>query len=149
MVPDLTPSSPPPALVGLASRAKLESHPGWERLRGQGYNPDPAAIAAIREQAADLQVMIFVGTWCPDSKRHVPRFLKLMDLAGIPETQITIHGLDRAKEGSDEQARRWQVAFVPTFIFLRHGQELGRIVEKPAGSLEGDVAAIVAGQANP
>jgi thiol-disulfide isomerase/thioredoxin len=147
MVPDHTRSDvPPPALTGLSSRAKLESHPGWEHLRGQGYHPDPAAVATIRGHATDLQVMVFVGTWCPDSKRHVPRLLKLLDLAGVTETQLIIYGLDHAGMESDERARTWQVRYVPTFVFLRKGRELGRVVESPTGTLEGDVAAIVAGQ---
>lgn len=147
MVPDPTRSdSPPPALQGLSSRAKLEAHPGWEHLRGQGYRPDPTAVATIRQHASGLQVMIFVGTWCPDSKRHVPRLLKLMDLAGVPETQLTIYGLDRAGMESDQHARAWQVHYVPTFVFLREGRELGRVVESPSGTLEGEVAAIVAGR---
>ena len=33
--------------------------------------------------------------------------------------------------------------YVPTFIVFRQGQEIGWIVESPAGTLEGDLAQIL------
>jgi hypothetical protein len=132
-----------PPLTGLTSRAELEAHPGWQHLRGQGYAPDPAAIRSIRENAAGVDILLFVGTWCPDSRRHVPRFFKLMDQAGLPESQVTIYGVDRELDDGEGCAARWDVRHVPTIVFLRGGQELGRLVEAPAGTLEGDIARIL------
>ncbi len=38
----------------------------------------------------------------------------------------------------------WGVTLVPTFIFRVDGEELGRIIETPTGTLEGDAADLVA-----
>ena len=133
-----------PTLIGPATRAEVEGYPGWERLRGQGYSPDPAAIASIREQAAGVEVLVFIGTWCPDSKRHVPRFLKIVDQAGLSESQLRLYGVDRAIDDGGGHATRWNIQRVPTFIFLHQGRELGRVVENPSGTLEGDIARILA-----
>ena len=74
----------------------------------------------VREVAGkiptDVRVLIFFGTWCHDSQREVPRMLKILEAAGLPEAN--------------------GVEFTPTFIVFRQQGEIGRIIEKPATTLE-------------
>lgn len=88
-------------------------------------------------------MLVFLGTWCSDTKRELPRFFKSMDQAGLPEPQVTLIGLDRSKKDTEGLTEKWQIEFVPTFIFIRNGRELGRIVETPEGTLEGNIAQIL------
>jgi thiol-disulfide isomerase/thioredoxin len=134
-----------PAPLGRATRKEIESCSGWEQLRAQEYRPNPADIAAIRERAAGVEVLAFLGAWCGDSKRDVPRFWKIMDQAGWPEEAITLICCDYDKRDPEELAAKWNIVAVPTFVFLRDGVELGRVVERPKESLEGDMAKIIAG----
>jgi hypothetical protein len=55
-------------------------------------------------------------------------------------------GVDRTKKDADGLAEKWGVTRVPTFVFLRDGQEVGRVVERtPAGvTLEGEIARLLA-----
>ncbi len=141
-----TPSPEPTVapLTGKLTREAIEAHSGWEQLRAQDYTPDSAAIEAIRDKAANVEVILFVGTWCGDSKREVPRFFKIWDQAGLSMSGVTILGLDRTKKDAEGLTEKWSIEFVPTFIFVRDGHELGRIVERPAGAtLEGDIASIL------
>ncbi|MBI3979745.1 MAG: thioredoxin family protein [Chloroflexi bacterium] len=131
------------ALTGRASRSTVEAHLGWDRSRAPEYEADPTALARIRRAASDVEIILFIGTWCPDCKREVPRFFRIMDLAGIPEDRLTIIGLDRSKKDAEGLTARWNVGRVPTFVFVRNGRELARIVERPNGSLESDIAAIL------
>lgn len=117
---------------------------GWEELDPTAYQPDPDAIAMIKNHSQDLEVLLFLGTWCGDSKREVPHFFQVMDEAGIREEQLTMIALDRSKQDEEGLTDTWQIAYVPTFIFLEDGQEIGRIVERPMTSLEADLATFLA-----
>ncbi|MHB1355045.1 MAG: thioredoxin family protein [Anaerolineae bacterium] len=130
-------------LTGVVTRADIEGHTGWEQLRGQDYTPASDDINAIRSGNQDIKVLVFLGTWCSDTKRELPRFFKIMDQAGITEDQVTLIALDRTKKDANGLTDEWQIEYVPTFIFTRNGQELGRIVETPQGTLEGNIAQIL------
>jgi len=94
----------------------------------------------VREVAekipTDVRVLIFFGTWCHDSQREVPRMLKILEAAGLPEDHIKMVTLDFSKTDPGGLAVANGVEFTPTFIFFREHQEVGRIIEKPATTLE-------------
>jgi len=92
-----------------------------------------------------VEVVVVLGTWCSDSRREVPRFLRIADLAGIPGDRVSLIGVDRAKKGGDVPVDGYAIERVPTFIFMKDGKEIGRIVETPATTLEGDMLTIFAG----
>ena len=96
-----------------------------------------------------LQVDLYLGTWCGDSQAWVPRFLKLWAQLGLPEAQIRLIGLhqadDKYKQGPAQEEKGLNIHRVPTFIFKRNGQEVGRIVERPLNSLELDLAQLALG----
>lgn len=98
----------------------------------------------IKLLAGDVDVVVIMGTWCGDSKREVPRFLKIADLSSIPPQHIKFYGVDRTKTSSDGVTEKYRIDRVPTFIFLKNQQEIGRIVESPVHSLEEDILIILA-----
>jgi thiol-disulfide isomerase/thioredoxin len=93
----------------------------------------------------DVDVTVFFGTWCGDSKRQLPKFLKVADQAGIPSEKIKLYGVDRTKKSADGLAEKYNIQRVPTFLFFKNGVELGRIVETPHTTIEGDIITILAG----
>jgi thiol-disulfide isomerase/thioredoxin len=136
----------PAPLLGRFTRDELRAYAPWQPLFVEPYVPDASAIAAIRANAGGVSVLVIVGTWCPDSRREVPRFFGIMDGVGISESQLTMVGVDRTKKDADGLAEKWGVTRVPTFVFLRDGREVGRVVERtPAGAtLEGEIARLLA-----
>jgi hypothetical protein len=54
-------------------------------------------------------------------------------------------GLDREKKSPEFKNEQGDIEYVPTFIFFRNGQELGRIIESPIQSLEKDLRQIILG----
>jgi thiol-disulfide isomerase/thioredoxin len=102
-------------------------------------------VEMIRSVQAGVDFIVFFGTWCEDSEREVPRFLKIADLAEIPADLIRLYGLDRSKKSSDGLTDKFDIKSVPTIIFLRNGREIGRIVEKPQTTVEEDMLSILAG----
>ena len=141
----VTPARPPaPApLVGRVTRAALEDYETWRTLRAQDYTPDAAAVQAIGQRGRDVDVLAIVATWCPDSKREVPRFFAIYDQAGIRLDRVTLVGVDRTKKDAGGLTEKHQVTRVPTFVFFRAGQEIGRVTERAVTTLEGDIAAIL------
>lgn len=101
-------------------------------------------IDMIRVLHGGVDIVVVMGTWCGDSKREVPRFLKIVDLASIPPQQIKFYGVDRTKKSSDGITQKYNIERVPTFIFFKNDNEVGRIVESPRHSLEEDVLSILA-----
>jgi thiol-disulfide isomerase/thioredoxin len=102
-------------------------------------------VGLIQQVHEGIDVIVFLGTWCSDSRREVPRFLKIADLAGMNVDRIKLYGLDRTKKSRDGLTDRYGIERVPTFIFLLGEREVGRIVEVPRTTLEGDVLSILAG----
>lgn len=115
------------------------------RARYDTVVTDPNLEGLIRNVNAGVNFLVFFGTWCSDSRREVPHFLKIADECGIDSSRIRLYGLDRSKKSSDGLTDRYRIDRVPTFIFLRNGEEVGRITEKPSGTLEADILSILAG----
>lgn len=132
-------------LTGRLSRAELEACAGWQAAWSETYDADPAALAAIRAHAAGAEVLIFNATWCPDCRREVPRFFKIVDQAGVGELPLSLFGLDRTLRDAEGLAAHWGIKAVPTFVFVKDGRELGRVIERPGRTLEGDIAHILSG----
>jgi thiol-disulfide isomerase/thioredoxin len=99
----------------------------------------------IRQARGGVQVIVFLGTWCSDSKHHVPRFLQIADETGMQPADYTLYALDRKKKSPEGFEQSYGIERVPTFIFFREKKEIGRIVESPRTTLEGDILRILAG----
>jgi tetratricopeptide (TPR) repeat protein len=138
-------------LVGVLEPEDLRQEPFAEWFdSGYGdYEVGPAALAQLSEAAADdsLSVEIFLGTWCQDSQREVPRVLRVLDEARFPGSRVTLYGLSdhpgvfKTTPGGHEQ--ELLVHRTATIVVLRNGVELGRLVEKPSATLEEDLLAIL------
>ena len=98
------------------------------------------------------QVDIYLGTWCGDSKRWVPQFVKMWTDLGLKEDQLNFtalyDGKENYKQGPNREEKGLRIHRVPTFIFKEQGQEYARIVEYPRNDLEQDLAQIAVGYAS-
>ena len=91
----------------------------------------------------DISVVIFFGTWCHDSKRELPKALKIFNEIGINNENIELIAVGLDKKEPQGRAAKLKLMFTPTLIFFRGSQEIGRIIEKPVISLEKDIALII------
>lgn len=137
----------PPILEGsLSPKMLLGVSPEWKE-GFQAYQPDAADIEMIRSftsaMKADLKVDVVVGTWCGDSRREVPRFMKVQRRLHRDRLPVEFWGVDRTKRNPPESTEGRNIERVPTFIVTYRGKELGRIVESPKVSLEADLAEIL------
>ncbi len=137
-----------PLLLGVFKPEEiLKITPEWKGMY-DAASPSAAAIAKIREAAdaakGDLRVEVVFGSWCSDSLEQVPPFIKLLEQVGPGRLPATYVAVDRAKKDPDSRTSPLNIEKVPTFIVFRKGAEIGRIVETPKTTLEGDLAEILA-----
>ena len=114
-------------------------------LEYNSYKPALETLPILSDFGNDYNIVIVMGSWCGDSKEQVPRFLKIADSFGFPEADIRIICIDKNKTAPDfeEEIVRYGITLVPTFIFFRGENEMGRIVETPVESLEKDWLKII------
>ena len=96
----------------------------------------------------DIAIKIVMGTWCPDSRREVPRFMRILNAWQFPVTKITFIGVDDAKLSPVGEYVKLDIKRVPTFIIYKKNIEAGRIIENPVTSLEQDMVNILTGMNN-
>jgi thiol-disulfide isomerase/thioredoxin len=113
------------------------------QYRYNAYEPDKNALEQIGN-APPAEIKVFFGDWCKDSKKHVPAFIKTMELASNPGLQIAYINVDRQKKQPSDLIESLNIENVPTFIVFENGKEVGRIVETPKTSVEQDLADILA-----
>ena len=130
-----------------------ESYAAWYTPGHTDYKTDDERISRFEKALKEHEILLFMGTWCSDSQREVPHFMKILEKAGYPEEQLTIVAVDKRDEfyktspGGEEKG--WNIEYVPTFIFLKEGKEVNRIVELPVNTLEADMEAILSGESYP
>lgn len=122
----------------------LEPHREWYLKEYDSYNPDKEAISELMKiDKEDLTIKIVMGTWCPDSRREVPRFMEIIDSWQFPREHITFIGVDNAKISPVGEYEKLGIQRVPTFIIYKKNIEAGRIIEYPVTSLEQDMVNIL------
>ena len=137
-------------ILGQASIERLMSEPfnEWYLKNHDEYQVDVEALESI--QLPD-SITIFMGTWCGDSKREVPRFIKILETADFDLKKLKIiclnTGFQNYKQAPEREEAGQDIHRVPTFIFHSESQEeIGRIVEEPIVSLEKDLEEVLAGR---
>lgn len=112
------------------------------------YALDSKSIAELRNHNwNNINMTVFVGTWCSDSHREFPRLIKILNEINFPVEKLTIIAADRKKQTPGGEHAIFKVEKVPTVILSKDGQELGRITESPlSGYLERDLLQILKGK---
>jgi thioredoxin 1 len=113
------------------------------RANRDAYEPFDSDVRRIASLQVHATLDVYFGSWCSDSRREVPRLLKVLDRASPRHLRVRLFGLDRTKKEPVRLAKRGAIERVPTFILLAGGREVGRIVETPQASLEHDLAVLV------
>ncbi|HLG14609.1 MAG TPA: thioredoxin family protein [Blastocatellia bacterium] len=136
-----------PGVTGELTLDKLwQTVPVWRALM-ESYNSDAAAVSQLKRCGADTTVTLLFGTWCPDSKKYVPKLLKALRDANNDHLRLTLVGIDNQFREPVDTVQPKRIINVPTVIVERDGREIGRIIETPAGStIEQDLAAILNGK---
>lgn len=141
-------------LLGKGPREQLIQAPydTWFNKNYADYTIDSNTANQLKPLLKNKQFVIFMGTWCGDSRREVPRMYKLLDYCGVKPAQIQlihVNNHDTAyKQSPQHEERGLHIFRVPDLlVYEKNNKEIGRIVESPVASLEKDLLAIAANKA--
>jgi tetratricopeptide (TPR) repeat protein len=142
-----------PRLLGICSAKDLEQNPYavWYKPNYEGYTPAADIVTQLKRLRLEkFTLKIVFGSWCGDSKRELPRMMKVLNAVGFPENNIQLIGVYDSmkvyKQAPKREERGLNIYRVPTFIVYKKDKEIGRIVEYPTESLERDLFKIISGQ---
>jgi len=136
-------------LAGHCSLSAFEAMPykQWFDHNYNTYATDTATIEQLKPLLTGKTIEVFLGTWCGDSKREVPRMMKILQQAHIDTTQVKLILVDHAenvyKQSPQHEEQGKNIHHVPTFIIYENNREKGRIVETPVVTLEKDLLSIL------
>jgi thiol-disulfide isomerase/thioredoxin len=135
-------------LIGIANKESFqdEDFKDWFDSRYDEYTTDKETIDKLKTALEGYTIKGFMGSWCGDSKRETPRFYKLLDETGFNQNDFELITVDRSKKTPDNLQEGLDIIRVPTFIFYKDGEEIGRYVEYPRETLEKDILKIITGQ---
>jgi len=115
----------------------------WYNSNYEMYEPDKDFISKIKSELTDIHITIVMATWCGDTRREVPRFLKILDQINFPENNYSLICVDRKRKGLQDEVDDLDIQLVPTFIFYEGENEIGRIIETPQTTLEEDFYSVI------
>ncbi|GAB3517171.1 hypothetical protein GCM10027442_36060 [Emticicia fontis] len=122
----------------------------WHDKYYNEYQVDTITTQAFKPDLKDMEILIFGATWCGDTQQNLPRFLKILEKAELPNAKLRMVMVDNAqeryKQSPTHEEANWNIFRVPTFIILQKGKEIGRIIERPVETLEKDLARIISQQ---
>ncbi|NRA94358.1 MAG: hypothetical protein HRU26_17110 [Psychroserpens sp.] len=138
-----------PFLLGKIDKSGLmkASYESWFSKNLEAYQPDENIIKSLDSELNTYSIKLFMGTWCGDSKREVPKFYKILEACNFPMEQLEVIALSRKanmyKQSPNHEEAGLNIHRVPTFIIYKNGKELNRIVEEPVETLEADLLEII------
>ena len=120
----------------------------WYAQNAKTFTPNAEVVKQYSAGKNNVNLIVFGGTWCGDTQALLPKFFATTDAAGVADNHITLIGVDRSKKSLFNLTEAFGIINVPTFIVMKDGKEVGRVVEYgKTGNPEKEVAEIIAGTA--
>lgn len=133
-------------LVGYCTKTIFQTPPysEWFIPEYKSYVPNKDIINELKDLLSEeLHWVVVFGSWCSDSKEHLPHFFNIIDKLNIYNDMIDIIAVDRKKQAAEIDLTMYNIEKVPTFIFYKNGKEIGRIIETPQTTLENEMKLII------
>lgn len=118
-------------LRGYYSWSEFSDSCQWKVKVNEKYKPDSTYLDSLKRLNVPMDLKLFLGTWCSDSRKWVPKFMAIKSYMPIQDMQII--SVDTSKKDSLKWYQTYQVDSIPMFIFLEAGtqNEIGRLKVKP------------------
>ncbi|HHH54335.1 MAG TPA: thioredoxin [Bacteroidetes bacterium] len=131
----------PEMMLGEVKKADFMQAPyvDWYEDEYQNYTLDVKTLYNIKDKIKGKNIIVIFGSWCSDSRREVPRFIKILDYLGVDYKKVKFIAVDRDKKAPGYESNIYNIEYVPTFIIFNNQKEIGRIIESPENTLETDL----------
>ncbi|MGY8946468.1 MAG: thioredoxin family protein [Flavobacteriales bacterium] len=134
-------------LLGVFNKNELKKQPHdfWFKENYTNYELDHDIADQIKPLIKEIEITVFMGTWCSDSRMHSPAFFKLIDYLKIEDRKMKLIAMTLDKTTPDSLEKNQDIINIPTIIFKKNGKEINRIVEFPIETIEKDIFNILSG----
>lgn len=116
--------------LGVISQPELFSKYDVFKQGYDDYQPQTEQLSQM-QSLAGKDVLVMFGTWCHDSEREVPRFLKLLSESQVNLNSLTLVALDFDKNDPLGISDTYDLRYTPTFVVLEDREEVARVIERP------------------
>ena len=109
------------------------------------YTPNEDVVSELSAvlETYNIELAVFLGTWCSDSHELVPKLERVLEECSYPMNDVPMYALDLEKNSLDGIEQKYRIEYVPTIILTRKNEEIGRIVETVKETLEIDMLRII------
>lgn len=117
-------------LIGYINKSDFLNgkHSDWFSANYKNYQPNKKIVQKISKKLKNISKKAFIGSWCHDSKRELPRFYKIMESAALDlNINFQMVGISIGKKTPDNLQEGYEIKHTPTFIFYKKGKEIGKI----------------------
>lgn len=134
-------------LIGVATKENFleEPYSTWFSPNYDDYPLNNKVVENIKPLLENVTIKAFMGTWCEDSQHQTPVFYKILDNVNFNYNNLELITVNRSKTTPDNLQEGFNIIRVPTFIFYKDGNEIGRFVEYPRETVEKDLLKILNG----
>lgn len=133
-----------PALVGTQDADGLAGHNPGYAYKAAKYRANAGSIEALKNEARDVKVKIFFGTWCPVCSRLVPKVMKVAEDLDGSKIEFEYYGLPRMMT-DDPVTQELSIRGVPTGIVYVDGKEIGRMTGQELNNPESGLKKVLSG----
>ena len=135
-------------LVGIATKEHFIQEPcnEWFEFGYEDYSLNNEVISNLKPLINNVTIKAFMGTWCGDSQEQVPVFYKVLEASSFNMKNLELITVNQDKVTPDSLQKGFNIERVPTFIFYKNNEEIGRFVEYPRETVEADFLKIISGE---
>ena len=130
-------------LIGPVSREEILANDRIYGIYLDRYEPEKKAVEYLSAYRDSAKLMVFVGSWCRESKKYIPGLMKTLDVSGTKNIDVQYIAVDREKKFPESFLKMFNIKYIPTVLVLKGNKELGRIEEKPHQLIETDLVQIL------
>ena len=124
-------------IIGTFTWDEWQKKSGWNDHSATDYDVDvtccQAFSDAINNEEVNFLFEIYASNWChADCEIQLPRIIKFLKTAGVDESSILIHGINRDKTEPADVLNKWNEMFgipcrLPTLVIYENNNVLNRI----------------------
>jgi len=130
-------------ILGPVSKEEILANDRIYEIYINRYTPDSASVNYLSAYPDSVTLIVFMGSWCRESKKYIPGLMKTLELAESEFIITEYIAVDQQKKIPQIFLKEFEIKYIPTVVVLKGNKELGRIVEKPRQLIETDLIQIL------